>query len=636
MRRILAVSLVALAFPAAASAHAFVVLTVPADRAVSPTPPREVLVEFNSPVSVGPGNVVIRDGRGSVLAGAARVHGRTLVLPLPTALPNGNYSVRWSVISDDGHPEEGVLAFGVGSGPPPTSTLSAHTHVSLVTVLTRWLFLSALLITAGLALFDLVVSRTPLRWLVPGEVVVAATAAALVYESGAGLSTRFALAVSAAGIVALLGVAVGAFASDWLLRAVAIAPLVVPTLAGHALDAGHSWIDAPVDFLHVLGVAFWLGSLVALALFVPPESRAEAGRRFSRLALAAVVVIAATGVGRALAEFHSFSQLWSTGYGNSILVKTALFSALIALGWFSRSHLTRLRETVTAEIVVLLGVIGAVGVLTALPPGRTVRALAAAQAPVAETAIARLPASDAVVLGQRDGSFAAALAVRPSGDATATFIGTDTKAVDVGLVTIDGRPTTSCGVGCYSGTAADSGAVIVAHGDVTLRFDLGTPSETPELVARIGDVYRHARSAVYDQRIATSLAAPTNTRWVEVAPGAFSYRIHGGAQAIVIGTTRWDRAPGSPWKRSKTVAEAPTPPWGYGPITNAHLLRQEANTFVVSFFGASQVYPAWFTAVVDRRTLHLVRLQMTAAAHFMHVRYVSWNTDITLRPPGTG
>ncbi|HSX21909.1 MAG TPA: copper resistance protein CopC [Gaiellaceae bacterium] len=627
-RRLLVVLLVALAVPAAASAHAFVVRTVPADRAVSPTPPREVLVEFNSPVSVGSGNAVIRDGGGSVLGGAARVHGKTLVLPLLTTLSNGNYSVRWSVISDDGHPEQGVLAFGVGSGPPPTSTLRANTHVSVVTVLTRWLFLSALLITAGLALFDLVVSRIPLRWLAPGEAVVAATAAALVYESGAGLSTRFALAVSAAGLVALLGVAVGTVAPDWLLRAVALAPLAVPTLAGHALDAGRSWIDAPVDFLHVLGVAFWLGSLVALAVIV--QSR-EAMHRFSRFAVVAVLLIAATGIGSALAELRSFSQLWTTGYGESILVKSGLFAAALALAWASRSRLTA--TSIRAEVVVVLGVVAAVGVLTSLPPGKTAHALASAGA---QSGIARLPASDAVVLGQRDGSFAAALAVRPSGDAMATFVATDAKAVDVGPVTISGRPTTSCGVGCYSGTAPASGVVTVTHGAVSLRFDFGTPSETPELAARIGEVYRHSRSVVYDQQIATSLAAPTNTRWVEVAPDEYSYRIKGGPEAIVIGTRRWDRTPGSAWKRSTTVAEAWTTPWGYGPITNAHLLRQEPRTFVVSFFGASLAYPAWFTAVVDRRTLRLVRLQMTAAAHFMHVRYVSWNKDITLKPPNPG
>lgn len=631
-RRLLVVALVALAFPAAASAHAVLLRTVPADRAVSPTPPRQVLVVFDDPVHVGPGNAVVRDGGGSVLTGAPSTHGKTLVLPLRPGLPDGDYSVRWSVISDDGHLEQGVLAFGVGSGPPPTSTLSARTGVGVMTVLLRWLFLSALLITAGLALFDLLIWRpVPREWFAAGGAVVALAAAVLVYRSGAGLSTRFGLAVSAAAAAAAL-VALAAAVARVPRRVVTLAALAllpVPTLAGHSLDAGRSWIDPPIDFLHVAAAAFWLGSLVALALV----ARVEAARRFSRVAIAVVLLIAATGAGQALVELRSFSQLWTTGYGNAILVKSGLFAALIALGWVSRSHLARVRAPASAEIVVLLGVVAAVGVLTALPPGRAVRALAA---PLREggAGIAQLPAPDAAVLAQRDGNLAAAVAVRASGEAMATFVGTDDRAVDVGAVTIDGRPATSCGIGCYSGTATGGALVTVAHGRSTLRFDFGAPRAAARLIARLTNAYRHARSVVYDQRIATSLAPPVQTRWVEVAPDAFSYAIEGGAQAVVVGTRRWDRTPGGPWKRSTTVRTVgPMPLWTYGPIANAYVLHQGPQTFVASFLGANRSYPAWFTVVVDRRTLHVVTLQMTAAAHFMHVRYVSWNKAVEVRPP---
>ncbi|HET8893594.1 MAG TPA: copper resistance protein CopC [Gaiellaceae bacterium] len=101
-RRLLAAVIVALAFPAAASAHAVLLRTVPADRAVSPTPPRQVLVVFDRPVHVGPGNAVVRDGGDSVLAAAPSAQGKALVLPLRANLRDGDYSVRWSVISDDG------------------------------------------------------------------------------------------------------------------------------------------------------------------------------------------------------------------------------------------------------------------------------------------------------------------------------------------------------------------------------------------------------------------------------------------------------------------------------------------------------------------------------------------------------
>ena len=621
--------LVALAFPAGASAHAFLLQTIPADHSVSATPPTQVLVSFNDTVNVGPGNTVVGAGGGSVLAGPPRAHGKTLVLPLQSGLPNGDYSVRWSIISDDGHLEQGVLAFGVGTGPPPTSTLRARTGVGVVTMLLRWLFLSALFITAGVALFDLLVWRgVPREWFGAGEATLAVAAAALVYHSGAGLSTRFGLAVSIAGIAAA-AIAVAAtlmFIPRRLVSVAALAPLPVPTLAGHALDAGRSWVDAPIDFVHVLAVSFWLGGLVVLALIVASR---EAGRRFARLAVLAVVLIAATGVGNALAELRSFSQLWTTGYGESILVKSGLFVAALAFGWASRSRLSI--RSVRSEVVILLGVVATVGVLTSLPPGKAVRALAST---ATQAGIPELPASDAVVLGQRDGNLVAGIAVRPSGDATATFLGTDDKLTDVGAVTIDGGSTTSCGVGCYRGKAHDTGVVTVAHGAVSLSFDLGTPLPAATLIANVSQTYQHARSTVYDVKLATGLAAPLAAHWVEIAPNSYSFRLASGSEAIVIGTRRWDRQRGSGWKPSKIVATAgPTPLWGYGPITNAHVLRELPKTFVVSFFGASTTYPAWFRAVVDRSTLHLVSLRMTAAAHFMNVRYEAWNEQASIRPP---
>ena len=94
--------------------------------------------------------------------------------------------------------------------------------------------------------------------------------------------------------------------------------------------------------------------------------------RFSRVAFVSVLVIGATGVGRALAELSAVSQLWTTSYGEVIVVKSALFGVLLALGLLSRSLLAspRLRLSASAELVVLLGVVAAVAALTALPPGR--------------------------------------------------------------------------------------------------------------------------------------------------------------------------------------------------------------------------------------------------------------------------
>lgn len=623
--------------------------TEPGNGAVLAAAPAQVLVLFDDAVTVGPGNAAIRNGGRSILNGKPRTRGRTLALPLRPGLRDGAYSVRWSVISDDGHEEQGVLAFAVGtSQPPPVAALSAGGQLGFRTVLARWLFFAGLLVAAGLALFDVAVWRPVVRsglptgWLAIGLSATFVSSSALVHLSHAGTSTRFGLVVricsaaAAAGATAAAIAMVDRTAAPFAL-ALALLLLPAPTLAGHSLDAGRSWVDAPIDFLHVVAVAFWLGGVAALALVVPrsgapPDLSTAVARRFSRLALVAVLLIAATGVGRALAELAAVSQLWTTGYGRAIVVKTALFALLVALGWVSRSRLAsgfaRLRASVGAELAVVLGLLVAVAFLTALPPGRRVRAVAAP----ATTSPPRLPAPDALVLARRDGNFAATIAVRPSGAVTAQFIGPEGSAADIGPVEIDGHPARSCGTACYAGRAGSGRVVTIAHGGKTLRFELGSGRPAAKLVARATRVYRSLRSIVFDERIA-SIGAAVATRWTQVAPSSFSYSIATGARAIVLGTRRWDRAPGDRWRRSTTIATPmPAPVWGAG-IANVRLLREDAKAYVVSFLVPNPTFPAWFTVAFERRTLRPLRLQMLAAAHFMHVRYLSWDEPIELRPP---
>ena len=128
-RSLAAVAVAALAAPAAASAHATLVRIRPANGVVLATPPAAMRVLFDDAIRPGPGVAAVRNGGGSVLARAAYVprrNPRELVVPLSHGLANGSYSVRWSVISDDGHNERGVTAFAVGAGAArPTATLTA-------------------------------------------------------------------------------------------------------------------------------------------------------------------------------------------------------------------------------------------------------------------------------------------------------------------------------------------------------------------------------------------------------------------------------------------------------------------------------------------------------------------------------
>src|SRR5919198_4161929 len=104
----------AAAFPASALAHAYLLRVVPPDRAVLAKAPRELRLVFDEPVTPASGTAAVRNGGGSVLGGRPRAVGKELVIPLRAGLGAGDYTVRWRVISDDGHLEGGVVAFAVG------------------------------------------------------------------------------------------------------------------------------------------------------------------------------------------------------------------------------------------------------------------------------------------------------------------------------------------------------------------------------------------------------------------------------------------------------------------------------------------------------------------------------------------
>src|SRR5919201_2945997 len=273
--------LVALDGAQAAFAHARLVRSVPADGAVLPVAPRAVRVLFDNSVVPAAGIAAVRNGGGSVLAGKPRLapgNRRELVIPLRPNLPRGDYSVRWRIMSDDGHLIAGVLAFAVGSGrAPPTSTLQAGgTGPSALDVFFRWLFLGGLLLAAGTGAFALAVWRPQVR----GPLGHTRFAALLLFGCsfvvlggigelhGVSTATRFAIvtlvgAVYAGAVAALSAIS---FVERRLLlagQAAAVPLALVPTLAGHALDPGRSWIEPVADVLHVSSAAVWLGGSVS-------------------------------------------------------------------------------------------------------------------------------------------------------------------------------------------------------------------------------------------------------------------------------------------------------------------------------------------------------------------------------------
>ncbi|MGW1531617.1 copper resistance CopC/CopD family protein [Streptomyces aureus] len=130
-------------------------------------------------------------------------------------------------------------------------------------------------------------------------------------------------------------------------------------MAEHASTGLQPGIAMPVDVLHLLAVATWLGGLAALvtALFRAPADtpiEASAVRRFSRLAFGSVLVLVGTGIYQSWRQLGSWSALTGTSYGRLLLVKIGLVAVLVGIAWISRRWTGRLAETAAPEAAVVV------------------------------------------------------------------------------------------------------------------------------------------------------------------------------------------------------------------------------------------------------------------------------------------
>ena len=638
---LLVVPLVALALPGQAWGHARLLRTVPADGSVLAAPPNTVQVFFDSSVRTSSGIKAVRNGGGSVLGGKPRVVGHRLVIPLQPGLRDGDYTILWRVLSEDGHTLAGVMAFGVGSGrAPPVPTLTADNGPSVQDVLARFLFFTGLLTAAGAAFFRFAVGPVPVRLMLGAFLVVFIGVSGVVHD--VSVSTRFGSVMAAAAVVAGLGAMLAAIAPVYprlepLAFAAGLALLPVPTLAGHALDRGRPGYEPLVDFLHVAAASFWVGGLVALGLALSSSGdRAPLVRRFSNVAFVSVLVLAATGVLRALVELRSVGQLWSTGYGQLLIVKTVLLALLAAIGWVNRYRLVprlsfdRLRRNVAVELTLFAVLIAAVALLTDLRPGRDRTAGAAVV--TAANGPPPLPARRMIVQGRESGDLAIALAVAwPA--AELVVLDQDGYAVNGLRVVVGGIEARSCGNGCYGAFLTPARRVRVSvNGRVTTFRVPAKPQSADALVARATAAFRRLRSVEYIERLASSPRNRIVSHFTLERPNRLMYEIRGGADGIIIGPRRWDRAHGGKWIPSpQELTPEPEPIWAAGHVTNAYLLETTPATYVVSFM--NPLAPVWFTISLDRRTLLPRSLRMTAAAHFMTHRYTRFNGPRKIRAP---
>jgi copper transport protein len=359
-------AIVGLAGPA--GAHALRVDSAPEAGAVLKTSPTVVTVTFGEAPDPHLSSLKVLDssGRNRADGPTGAVAGRPLALQVPLGhLGTGVYSVVWTTVSSvDGHLASGVFAFGVGvaaANVPATRTTSSAPAPAPSTTAARWLLYAGLMGLVGAAAVGLACFGAPRRPAWPWLFVVAWAAAVLgalgigvgeAHSARVGLghlfSSTFGHQIEVRLVPLLVGAALAALVlavapRDWRRRA-AVAVLGLAGLVAMWGDVTDSHAAAAhqqgglkmvEQWLHFVSAGVWIGGLATLLIGLVGLNRTRRGlvaRRYSAMALAAVVVLAASGLLRAIDEVGSWHALVSTSFGRLILVKSGLLAVLVVLG----------------------------------------------------------------------------------------------------------------------------------------------------------------------------------------------------------------------------------------------------------------------------------------------------------------
>ena len=119
---------------------------------LAPVVDQVVVLRFDQAVTAFPDSIAVRSGEGRVLSddAASGADARVVLVPV-RSLPRGAYTVRWHVLSSDGHPISGLYTFGVRVAAPPPTEAFGVSGPTRTEDFVRWAyFLSLALVVGGL------------------------------------------------------------------------------------------------------------------------------------------------------------------------------------------------------------------------------------------------------------------------------------------------------------------------------------------------------------------------------------------------------------------------------------------------------------------------------------------------------
>jgi copper transport protein len=381
------------ALATACFAHASLLRASPTDGATLLSGPPKIELTFNEPVNLLQATLLTSGGDAHPLDATGT--GGRIVVALPNDLGNGGYALAWRIVSEDGHPVSGTVAFTIGAG---SATVTERHNAgdagrSIVLVVARAILFCALFIGVGASAFQAVVgslprSSTHLSLALIGAGCLAAVAIiglqgldmcglALVglFDPATwwmGLQSSY-TTTSALSLLSFVLAAVGLRRTRGLVSTTAgpLAMLVAGmaiSMSGHASTADPQWLTRTALVIHIAAIAIWVGALHPL--FILLSANDEAGRvalvRFSRLIPVPVALLFCSGIALAAVQMGPLGATWLSPYGIVLACKLLVVGLVMCLACYNRWALTapasrreptavrRLRRAIVLEMILIV------------------------------------------------------------------------------------------------------------------------------------------------------------------------------------------------------------------------------------------------------------------------------------------
>ncbi|HJQ13973.1 MAG TPA: copper resistance protein CopC, partial [Anaerolineales bacterium] len=425
----------------AASAHALLVRSTPAANAVLLQPPVQVEIFFSEPLEEELSSIRVFDSNNiSVDAGDVRVDPSdpTRLTVTLHALADGVYTVSWTVVSSiDGHQTTGSFPFAVGDANAEAVNAipqSSNFRLPFSTLFSKFVMLVSLALLLGNRLFTALVWTPAIRANINDVIkppvwdtfyrlglvgMLISIGIGMLAQGGQSTGSELAapwnpelgriLTETRLGVIWLTRLVLVILAvwlaghkesqwKAWGSFGVNLALLFTVTLTSHAATEPRPFLPMLADWLHLVGMAFWLGGLVYFFTAVrhlyqlDGELRTRltsllAGR-FSIHAILFVGLIGLTGIYSAYLRVGSWNGLVTSLYGHTLLIKQVFVAGLLAIaatnllvispqlkrervqGGANTNVVTKFRKLLVFELIFAGLLLASVSFLTYIPPAK--------------------------------------------------------------------------------------------------------------------------------------------------------------------------------------------------------------------------------------------------------------------------